>query len=168
MAGTIYLLIPVVFANYLGKISLIKGHVYELTHRYRGPLDFIIPYLQKIYKDPSQLIIEASHEQISYMYYLNSRVIYDYNPLSPENTLAVIPDVIVPVNFMVPEEFSVKVDKLLKENKYRKVSFPIYDYPANNIPELSISLRHLFKTKLPEKESDQVYIYLNEATLNKK
>jgi len=163
----IYLLIPIVFANYLGKISLIKGHVYELTHRYQGPLDFIIPYLQKIYKDPSQLIIEASHEQISYMYYLNSRVIYDYNPLSSENTLAVIPDVIVPVNFMVPEEFSVKVDKLLKENKYRKVSFPIYDYPANNIPELSISLRHLFKTKLPEKESDQVYIYLNEATLNK-
>lgn len=163
----IYLLLPVVFANYLGKISLIKGHVYELTHRYQGPLDFIIPYLQKIYKDPSQLIIEASHEQISYMYYLNSRVIYDYNPLSSENTLAVIPDVIVPVNYMVPEEFSVKVDKLLKENKYRKVSFPIYDYPANNIPELSISLRHLFKTKLPEKESDQVYIYLNEATLNK-
>ena len=43
---------------------------------------------------------------------------------------------------------------------YEKVSFPIYDYHVNNIPELTIPLKHLYKTKFSESENEQLEIYV--------
>jgi len=61
-------------------------------------------------------------------------------------------------------DYQLVVNEFLKSKKYSKVSLDISDYPANNIPEFSLNLRHLYKTKIAEKPEDGVTLYLNEET----
>ena len=42
--------------------------------------------------------------------------------------------------------------------KYKNISFPIFDYQVNNIPELYYPIFHQFKTKLPEKADEALEI----------
>jgi hypothetical protein len=145
----------------VNKADLMKDHLYELTHKYRGPLDYIIYFIKDNFKNPENLTIATNHEVTVYMYYLDSKIYTDYNDKS-EAYKSSKPDLIIPRKYMVPEPFVEKVNELLNEGGYKKLSFPIYDYPANNIPELSISLHHLFETKFASNDSERVDLYIKE------
>ena len=59
-----------VFLNISSNIWNIKGHVYELTNQYKGPLDYVIPFIKDNYKDTEHLVIATNYEETSFMYYL--------------------------------------------------------------------------------------------------
>lgn len=141
------------------KINSLKGHIYELKYQYKGPLDFAIPFINKQYKNPRDLIIATNYEELSYMYYLDSRVIVGQKGNNLENDLKLQPDIIIQRKGWLgfnPEAYSY----LLKKAEYKKISFPVYDYQVNNIPELYYPIFHQFKTKFPEKADEALDIYL--------
>jgi hypothetical protein len=143
----------------LGKMEPIQNHIYEIFHQYQGPLDFIIPYLKFHYKEPKDLVIATNYEEYSYMYYLGSKTIIGYDYINLEEDLKSQPDVIV-----FRKKYTEAADLfnlLLRKSRYRRVSFPCFDYPYNNISDLYVKFYpHLFKTKLAENNEQRVDIYI--------
>ncbi|MFH0800443.1 MAG: hypothetical protein V2A66_09730 [Pseudomonadota bacterium] len=140
------------------KMPYIKGHLYEMDHQYKGPLDFAIPYIIENYKHPEELVIATNYEESSYMYYLKSRVIMGYVGNNVEKDAAMTPDVII-----LRKRFAYTnplFDRLLTRVYYDKISFPVYDYPVNNIPELSNILPHLFETVASDDPETRLDIYV--------
>ncbi|MFH0856162.1 MAG: hypothetical protein V1869_06640 [Candidatus Omnitrophota bacterium] len=142
-----------------GKLGALKSHIYEISHRYRGPLDFVIPYIKSNYEKPEKLVIATNYEEYSYMYYLGSKTIIGYGNSDIYNDLEMRPDIIVfrkayPDNAYIFNGF-------LQKDKYKKISFPCFDYPVNNIPELNVALPpHLYKTRLAENDDERLDVYL--------
>lgn len=139
----------------------LKGHVYELTHPYKGPLDYTIPYIQEKYKATDTLIIAANYEETSYMYYLGSKVTVGYvgNNLAEDSLL--VPDVIA---YRRNWGNFVKVfNKFWREASYSTQTFPVFDNPLNNIPELNFfkpAFNHQFRTLDDKPEKENVVLYL--------
>jgi len=160
----IYVVAGVFLVCSVFKFDTIAGHVYELTHIYKGPLDYVIPYIHDNYNNPENLVIETNIEQTPYIYYLGSSAFREtsYDTL-PDNE----PDIIIPKKYPNLGYQPSVIDKLLKDGSYQKITFPIADYPANNISEFSFSLKHLFKTRIAGKETDRLVIYINENSKNK-
>jgi len=159
----IIIILFAIWFNFVPLIKPVKGHLYELTHRYYGPLDFAIPYIQEKFKDPSKIIIATNYEENSYMYYLDSKTIIGYvgNNLKEDEKLE--PDVIINRKFFdFDKGYTDIFDTFFSKNKYQKKNFPIFDYPFNNIPELNFTPSHLFETKFTEKDAEKLYIYLKE------
>lgn len=148
-----------IYMNITPQVPYIKGHFYELNHQYKGPLDFVIPYIKEKYTDPSKLVIATNLEENSYMYYLKSKTIVGYvgNNLKEDRKLE--PDVIIyRKGFPFNEEY-INVFNTFFNNKYQEVSFPVYDYPFNNIPELNYNVSHLFQTKFASNDNEKLYLY---------
>ena len=146
----------------LNKIGRIKNYIYELSHQYKGPLDFVIPYIKSKYDKPGRLVIATNYEECSYMYYLGSRVIIGYVGNNLEEDLKIQPDVIIFRKRWAytssPQIFNV----FFKNESYKKIAFPVFDYPVNNIPELYSSPQHLYETKMAESENKQLDIYIKQ------
>jgi hypothetical protein len=53
----------------------------------------------------------------------------------------------------------------MQKTRYQKVSFPVADYPVNNIPELDFVIKHLFKTKFATNENEKAEIFIREELL---
>jgi hypothetical protein len=139
------------------KMGLIKDHLYELSHQYKGPLDFVIPYIKNNYKNTDSLIIATNYEECSYMYYLNSKVIIGYVGNNLAEDMKANPDIII---IRKKGTYTTKQEifaPFFERNKYAKVSFPVFDYFVNNIPETGV---HLFKTRMAENNSQCLDIYL--------
>lgn len=140
------------------KMPYIKAHLYEMAHQYKGPLDFAIPYIMENYKNPEELVIATNYEEGSYMYYLKSKVIMGYVGNNAEKDADMTPDIII-----LRKRFAYTnhlFDRLLAKAHYDKISFPVYDYPVNNIPELSKNLPHLFKTVASDDPEERMDIYV--------
>lgn len=154
----ILLLMSIIFVvNLTGKTGLIKNHFYELSHQYKGPLDFAIPYIKNNYKNTDSLIIATNYEECSYMYYLNSKVIIGYVGNNLAEDMKANPDIIIirkKWTYTSKEEIFAP---FFERNKYARVSFPVFDYFVNNIPETGL---HLFKTEMAENDSQRLDIYL--------
>jgi hypothetical protein len=120
-------------------LQLIKGRLYEVSHQYRGPLDFIIPYIKEHYELPSQLVIATNYEETSYIYYLGCRVIIGFlNPDLPQDLQQVMlerPDCIV-YRKCWPNVTDMNIfNEFLRRDVYEMEWFPVLDYCFNNIPE---------------------------------
>lgn len=139
------------------KIPLVINHFYELLNRYQGPLDFVIPYIKEKSRDPKKLIIATNYEEPSLMYYLGSRVIVGFTGYNLKKEIKLIPDIII-IRKNRPN-FVKELSSFLEKADYQKISFPVTDYQVNNIPEITLSLHHLFSTPLTEKENGQLEIY---------
>lgn len=151
------LFLPIFFVfNTINKIKFIKGHIYEITHQYKGVLDYVIPYIQQNFKNPENLIIATNYEGFSYIYYLKSKVTIGF--IDHELEAKYNPDIIIYRKYWVGDES--KYIKFMQKEKYRKISFPVVDYPLNNIPELDYAIKHLFETKLAANEQEQTDIYI--------
>ena len=145
-------------ANAKNKIPFMKDHIYEITHQYKGPLDYVIPYIKDNYKNTDTLVIATNYEEFSYMYYLNSKVIVGYIFNNIEEDAKCIPDIIM---YRKTWGTNPKVfNDFMQKAKYQKVSFPVYDYPVNNIPELDFAIKHQFKTKLASSDQEKVDIFV--------
>ena len=154
---TVFLLITF-SSNAKNKLPYIKDHTYEMTHQYKGVLDYIIPYIQENFKNTDILIIATNYEEFSYMYYLNSKVTIGYVYNNLEDDLKYIPDIII---YRKTWGTDPKVfNDFMQKAKYQKVSFPVYDYPVNNIPELDFVIKHLFKTKFAASEQEKTDIFV--------
>jgi hypothetical protein len=144
------------------KLSLIKAHVYELMHQYKGPIDFVIPYLKNKYDHPERFVIATNYEELSYMYYLGSKVTIGFVGNNLEKDMGYVPDIIIRRNKFTYTNYV--FDKLFKMAPYKKISFPVTDYFVNNIAE---TRWHLFATPVSTDQSDWVNIYIRDDLVKK-
>ncbi len=147
--------------NISKNMEYLKGHVYELFHQYKGPLDYLIPFIKEAYKDTDELVIATNYEETSFMYYLESKVIIGYVGNNLEEDTRAVPDIVIfrkGWRNLDPRIFI----GFLGRRYYQRVSFPVFDYSVNNIPELNFSpaYRHQFRTLNTEDERMKVDIFL--------
>ncbi|MFQ5417910.1 MAG: hypothetical protein ACE5FL_12790 [Myxococcota bacterium] len=129
-----------------------RDRLYEITHPYRGPLDFVIPYLKEKYSKPEDLVIATNYEDPVFMYYLGSRVTVGYYGANLEWDMQYQPDVIVPRPWKRHRRM---LRQLAARAEYEHVVFPVKDQRTNNTPGLSAlnpgEVSHRFRTLLAEK-----------------
>ncbi|OGW79581.1 MAG: hypothetical protein A3G33_07235 [Omnitrophica bacterium RIFCSPLOWO2_12_FULL_44_17] len=142
-----------------GKMSLVKKHVFEIFHQYKGPLDYAIPFIQTKYKNPEKLIIATNYEETSYMYYLDSKVIVGFVGNNLQEDMASDPDIIIPRTMWNPEATRSILGHFFQKGKYNQSILPIANSLVNNIPQVSGPIQHAFKTILPEDERQSLVIY---------
>lgn len=154
-------LVATCFAVVVGlRVPELRGRLYEITHRYKGPLDYIIPDLRERYPDPAALVIATNYEEPAYMYYLGSRVTIGFYGANLEEDLSVQPDVIV---FRPWKQQHWALERLRRRDRYRSQAFPVRSAKTNNVPGLSPhsagrGLVHLFKTQYAE-AGDRVTVF---------
>ncbi len=136
-----------------------RGRLYEIRHQYRGPLDYVIPYLKEGYPNTENLVIATNYEDPAYMYYLGSHVIVGYYGADLERELKLQPDIIVPRRW--PQQFWA-LQTLAARADYRKTVFPVESLMTNSFPGLSPrspgGLVHQFRTRLAEAPQDRLVI----------
>jgi hypothetical protein len=159
----IFLIVFVGFisANISKNIEYLKGHGYELLHQYKGPLDYLIPFIKKTYESTEELVIATNYEETSFMYYLDSKVIVGYVGNNLEQDIRMVPDIVIyrkDRRILDPRIF---ID-FLRRHHYQRVSFPVFDFKANNMPELNCSPadQHQFQTLNTEDERMKADIFL--------
>lgn len=135
----------------------IGGYVYQLAHQYRGPLDYVIPWIKENVRDPERLIVATNYEECAYMYYLGCGVTIGNMGKNLDEDLRYRPDILVERKAYgwTRDVFR----QLLQQGDYVKVSFPVCDYPVNNIPD-PYFYGHLFRTMYPRSEREQMEIYV--------
>jgi hypothetical protein len=137
----------------------IKMHVYEMIHPYKGPLDYTIPFIKDRFSKPDTLIIAANYEETSYMFYLNSKVIIGFAGNNLDEDSNQKPHIIA---YRKPwENYHDIFNNYFTKWDYAWITFPVFDYPYNNLPELNLQVSgHLFMTFLAEKKEDETYLFI--------
>jgi len=153
----LFLVLAIFVINFVPEIDDIKGHLYELTHRYKGPLDFVIPYIKANFTKPEDLIIATNYEESCYMYYLGSKVVIGCNANNLEEDLKTSPDIII--NRRSWSDGAKYLGELWQKGKYKTLTFPVKDAPVNNIPELYFVVKHLYRTPIPEPLTPRLLMY---------
>jgi hypothetical protein len=142
------------------KIELLKHHIYELFHQYKGPIDYAVPYIQANYKDTENLTIATNYEECSLMYYLGSKVIIGYVGNNLKEDMTMTPDIII---FRKKWTYTSKAEifaPFFAKARYRPVAFEVFDNTVNNIPQISGAIRHLFKTKMARTEKEALVLHI--------
>ena len=138
------------------KINFFKNYLYQITHQYKGPLDYLIPYIKENYKNTDTLVVATNYEELSYVYFLNCKVTIGYINKNIKEDMNYQPDIIIfrkkwghnPYYF----------NQLIQKAQYKRISFPVFDYPVNDIAELEFGIQHQFKTNFAQNESDKTDI----------
>ncbi len=154
----------VMFAiSLIPKLPHISGHLYELTHQYKGPVDYAVEYINDTFPDPSQLVIATNYEELSYEFYLGSKVTIGYvgNNLLEDSTIQ--PDIIIMRKNR--DNFVDTFKMLLSKDSYTGVNFEIDDYDFNNIPELYLAKPHRYQTTFAKDDNNKLSIYVRTAIL---
>jgi hypothetical protein len=148
--------------------QLISWRLYEISHRYKGVLDFVIPYLRERYERPERLVIATNYEETSYIYYLGCRVIIGF--LNPDmlQDLMERPDCLIYRRSWAVPTYDTIFSSFLARNAYEQVRFPVVDYAFNNIPETVHWTPqagwkgglHLFRTLTSDVPGDQTTIFI--------
>lgn len=138
------------------------GHVRELTHRFRGPLDHVIPFIREKHHDARNLVVATNYEEASFMYYLGAKVVVGFVGNNLAEDSRTVPDIIVYRKGW--GNFGEVFNGFLGRARYRRVSFPVMDYPVNNIPELNWRppFRHRFASEDEVDEPDRLELFLKE------
>lgn len=116
----------------IGRWSLVSERWYEIWHRYRGPLDVVIPFVAETYGQTESLVIATNYESTPLMYYLGSRVIVQWNPTNLEAESQLRPDVVIARQWYERSE----LDRFVRDYHYESAEFEVRDFYYNNIPEL--------------------------------
>ncbi|MDR1680927.1 MAG: hypothetical protein LBS12_03995 [Prevotellaceae bacterium] len=146
----------------LSNLSQIQGHIYELFHPYKGPLDYTIPWIAEHYPRADTLVIAANYEEYSYMYYLKSKVVVGYVGNNLEADARETPDIIA---YRKGWQNHLEVfNGYFQRARYTPVSFPVYDSPVNTIPEFNFlpAFNHRFRTVLTSDPNRMTYLYIME------
>jgi hypothetical protein len=112
----------------------LAGRVAEIRTPYRGPLDYVIPYLAERHPDPRSLVIATNYEEPAFMFYLGSRVLVGFYAPDLAKDLLETPDVIVPRPW--PDHID-DLQRLAARGRYAQRSFPVGNLRWNNTPSLS-------------------------------
>ena len=148
------------FSSLVNILPQLKGHLYEITHQYKGPLDHTIPYIKENFTRADTLIIAANYEEYAYMYYLNSKVLIGFAGTNVAEEAQLVPDIIAYRKFW-PRFYNV-FNNYFQRAAYDPVMFPVADDLINNIPELNLvpALNHKFKTVHTENPKEATYLYV--------
>jgi hypothetical protein len=144
----------------------LKGRIQEIRTPVRGPLDYVIPYLQERVPDPERLVIATNYEEYDFMYYLGSHTIIglSLNNLVEDRKLE--PDVVVPRRRW-PRSLR-ELRPFLQEGDWEEVRFPVRDLHHNTVPALSRSRfipdPHRFETATTDDPDEQLVIYLRSSS----
>lgn len=146
--------------NIAQNFRYLEGHMYEMSHQYQGPLDYVIPYIRQNYPDPGHLVIATNYEETSFMYYLGSKVTVGFVGNNLEEDAKTVPDIIVYRKWH--NIFLTIFTNFLDQYAYERISFPVADYPVNNLPELNWAppVQHQFRTGETSDELKKVVIYV--------
>jgi hypothetical protein len=166
--GLVILMAGIVAMNGYQIRSTLKGHIIEIVKRYQGPLDFIIPFIKDQFKQPEKLVIATNYEECSYMYYLGSKVIIGFNYDRMNQDASEKPDIIVYRRFWRWKHDPKIFKEYLKKESYCCVTFPVIDYPVNNIPDLHFTIKHLFRTQYTLNPEKQLKIFIRNDLWEKK
>jgi hypothetical protein len=148
------------FSSFINILPQLKGHLYEMTHQYKGPLDYTIPYIKKNFPRADTLILAANYEEHAYMYYLDSKVIVGYVGNNIEEDARLTPDIIA---YRKPwRNFPNVFNSYFQRTPYAPVMFPVADGLVNNIAELNLvpALNHKFKTVHTEDPQQATFLYI--------
>ncbi|MBE7414632.1 MAG: hypothetical protein HS130_05125 [Deltaproteobacteria bacterium] len=117
-----------------------------------------MPFVLENYERPEDIIIATNYEEASLMYYTKSMVIIGFIGINLTEDMKETPDIIIHRDFWpnIPYPFPA----LLQKAEYGKVAFPVRDYQVNNIPDLHNSTRHLYKTRTPRTEAENMTIFV--------
>jgi hypothetical protein len=151
--------------TFFNNLHKVKGHVYEMFHQCKGPLDYTIPYIKENFPRADTLVIAANYEEYSYMYYLGSKVIVGYVGNNVEEDATLVPDIIA-YRKMWPR-FADLFNYYFSRARYKPVSFPVFDSPLNNSPGFDNAqypqFNHRFKTVHTENSQEATYLYIKLA-----
>ncbi len=141
-------------------MPLLEGHIFELTHKYEGPLDYVIPFIRNNYGNTENLVIATNYEETSFMYYLGAKTTVGYVGNNLEADATIPPDIIVLRKYH--DTFNFIFNLFFKQNVYEKIIFPVYNSPVNNIPELNWEppFQHQFKTEKTENDDEKAALYV--------
>ena len=157
LAGTMVILL---LAGSDKKIQYLNDYLYQINNQYKGPLDYIIPYVQENYKKPDSLILATNYEELSYVYYLDCKVILGFvNKNLPED-LKYQPDIVVFRRHWGQDPAI--YNQILSKVHYKEVEFPVYDLLCNDISELDFVIEHQFKTVVSSNPADDTQIYIRQ------
>ncbi len=148
----------------VGKAADLKGRVYELTHQYKGPLDYAVSYIRENYEKPEDLVIATNYEEAVLMYYLGSKVIIGHIWNNIDQDLMETPDVLINRIYWSKNDWPFPLKYLLKKAEYESSTFPVADHSVNNIPELHFDIKHLYRTPIAEDEAGRLKIYVRRDT----
>ena len=147
---------------FLSNLSVIKTRVYELTHRYMGPLDYTIPYLKQQYTRTDTLVIATNYEETSYIYYLDCKTIIGFMRNNFDQDIKEQPHVIAHRHLW--GGYADIFNYFMRAAPFKRVGFPVFDSPINNLPEINFldwPFKHQFKTQLPTSAKDSTYLYIS-------
>jgi uncharacterized membrane protein YuzA (DUF378 family) len=149
--------------NISKNIDHIRGHMYEMTHQYMGPLDYVIPFIKDGYAQSDGLVIATNYEETSFMYYLGSKVVVGFVGNNLEQDSQTVPDIIVFRKWHMI--FMPIFTNFLQQRAYNRISFPVTDYPVNNLPELNWAppFQHQFRTEEATNDMEKVDMYVREG-----
>ena len=139
----------------------ILDYIYQVSHPYRGPLDYYIPAIKERFPHPKNIVLATNYEEMSYEYYLGCKVILGYQnhfQSFDDSLRQYSPDVII----IRPgwSQDSEPYRYYLQHATYQKISFPIRDWQVNNVPDLYFFLKHQFKTNTTDVESEMACMYI--------
>jgi hypothetical protein len=141
------------------RLPELAGRFAEIRYPYKGPLDYVIPYLAERYPDPSRLVIASNYEAAAYMFYLGARATVDFYGQNLPEDASVAPDVIVPRPW--PDHLDV-LRSLAAEGRFSEHRFPVANLRWNNTPSLAprvgAKYGHLFHTPVPGVDGPELVI----------
>jgi hypothetical protein len=154
------LFVALFFSSFINILPQLKGHLYEMTHQYKGPLDYTIPYIKENFPRADTLIIASNYEEHAYMYYLDSKVIVGFLGNNIEEDARLTPDIIAYRKYW--PHFHALFNSYFQRATYEPVMFPVADGLVNNIAELNLvpALNHKFKTVHTENPQEATYLYI--------
>ncbi len=141
-----------------GRFPQLKNYHVELSQQYLGPVDYAVAYIQKNFQHPDQLVIATNYEEQAYMFYLGSKVTIGFSGNNLAEDEKIIPDIIIPRKAW-PNNQQVLAD-LTQRASYRAVLLPVFDYPANNIPEEGFWFNHLYQTPFATSDDGKLVLYI--------
>jgi hypothetical protein len=141
-------------------LPYLKGHIFEMTHPYKGPLDYTIPYIKAQYPASDTLIIATNYEETSYMYYLNSKVTVGYVGNNLREDSLTQPHIIAYRKWW--GNYVDVFNGFTSKAPYEPVKFPIKGSPVNNIPEFNLMppLVHQFEELPAANDKDATYLFI--------
>jgi hypothetical protein len=144
--------------TFVENLPYLGGHIYEMEHQYKGPLDYAIPYIKSNYDKPEDLTIATNYEETSFMYYLHSKVIVGYVGNNLQEDTSCKPQIIF-FRESKGSPFVDVFDYLSRKAVYNRINFQAKDIPLNNSPELNFYIpeyNHYFKSVITENNDDNV------------
>jgi hypothetical protein len=143
------------------RVPEFRGRLHEIRHVYRGPLDFLVPYLTERYPQLEDLTIATNYEDPSLRYYLGSRVIVGWFNPHLEHDLTLDPDVIVPR----PGGKNLRALRLLaSRGSFDAERLSVQNLHANNVPFLApwnhSRWVHRFETPLADADGGNALLIL--------